>query len=338
MKKRNYLKTIRHYLYAFLLILLPLWTACGNDDPVTPEETVPEPEPEQEPEPEPEPEPQPAPTAGCLVFTPLWEQTAGTADLPADFVLNLAGKALTVPAGTPCLYPDTLTAGEYHITAWNIPEAVTVTSDGLATLELDEAGQLLSMPERLWTADTLYCVTAGDTTDVTLRMHERTRTLRISLTLDEAVEIKEQGDITLTGMTGAVLLPEGTPTGEAVTAVFQVKQLTRSRAEKIQGLELFLCSLGAFPKAGNTLSFRLELTDGRTVTFSLDVTDKLADLSAGSTLQMEGTIEIPDPEPTPPPYWPEPDPDPELTVGDITITDWAPLEGDYGGNIFFPDV
>lgn len=23
---------------------------------------------------------------------------------------------------------------------------------------------------------------------------------------------------------------------------------------------------------------------------------------------------------------------------DITITDWAPLEGDYGGNIFFPDV
>ena len=121
-----------------------------------------------------------------------------------------------------------------------------------------------------------------------------------------------------------------------MTAVFQVKQLTRSRAEKIQGLELFLCSLGAFPKAGNTLSFRLELTDGRTVTFSLDVTDKLADLSAGSTLQMEGTIEIPDPEPTPPPYWPEPDPDPELTVGDITITDWAPLEGDYGGNIFFP--
>ena len=29
----------------------------------------------------------------------------------------------------------------------------------------------------------------------------------------------------------------------------------------------------------------------------------------------------------------------EITLdNDITITDWAPLEGDYGGNIFFPDV
>ena len=212
------------------------------------------------------------------------------------------------------------------MTAWKLPEAVTVTADGLATLELDEAGRLLSMPERLWTADTLYCVTAGDTTDVTLRMHELTQQLRISLSMSEAAEIKELSDITLTGMTGAVLLPEGTPTGEAVTAVFQVKQLTRSRAEKIQGLELFLRSLGAFPKAGNTLAFRLELTDGRIVTFSLDVTDKLADLTAGSTLQLEGTVEIP--EPTPPPYYPVPDPDPELTVGEITITGWETVEGD----------
>ena len=93
------------------------------------------------------------------------------------------------------------------------------------------------MPEPLWAADTLYQVTAGDTAAVTLRMHELTKQLRISLSLSEATEIKELSDITLTGMTGAALLPEGTPTGEPVTAVFQVKELTRSRAEEIQALE-----------------------------------------------------------------------------------------------------
>ena len=183
------------------------------------------------------------------------------------------------------------------------------------------------MPERLWTADTLYCVTAGDTTDVTLRMHELTQQLRISLSLSEAAEIKELSDITLTGRTGAALLPEGTPTGEPVTAVFQVKELTRSRAEEIQGLELYLRSMGTFPKSKNILAFSLELTDGRKVTFSLDVTDKLAELAAGGTLQLEGTIEIPAPTPTPPPYWPVPDPDPELTVGEITITGWEQVDG-----------
>ena len=75
------------------------------------------------------------------------------------------------------------------------------------------------------------------------------------------------------------------------------------------------------------LAFSLELTDGRKVTFSLDVTDKLAELAAGGTLQLEGTIEIPAPTPTPPPYWPVPDPDPELTVGEITITGWEQVDG-----------
>ncbi|WP_455998861.1 hypothetical protein [Phocaeicola barnesiae] len=85
--------------------------------------------------------------------------------------------------------------------------------------------------------------------------------------------------------------------------------------------------MGTFPKSKNILAFSLELTDGRKVTFSLDVTDKLAELAAGGTLQLEGTIEIPAPTPTPPPYWPVPDPDPELTVGEITITGWEQVDG-----------
>ena len=83
--------------------------------------------------------------------------------------------------------------------------------------------------------------------------------------------------------------------------------------------------MGTFPKSTNTLAFSLELTDGRKVTFSLDVTDKLAELAAGGTLQLEGTVKIPEPTPTPPPYYPVPDP--ELTVGEVTITGWNTVDG-----------
>lgn len=95
-------------LAAFLTTCMPLMTSCGNDDPVTSEEIIPEPEPE--------------PTAGCLSLTPFWEQAEDTADRPADFVLNLAGKALTAPGTETFLFPDTLTAGEYPVTAWNHPD------------------------------------------------------------------------------------------------------------------------------------------------------------------------------------------------------------------------
>lgn len=173
-----------------------------------------------------------------------------------------------------------LTPGEHTVLVYNTPEGFTVT-DGIAYVERVDGTRALTdlidpLPETLYSGTKTVTVVADDTLHVDLDILQRTRDLRLELTVTEG-DPERIASITgtLSGVAGAYDLRSETLHGKAVSTA---PAFTRS-GDKI---EADLRLLGTKGEA-QTLTLTLTFTDGLTQTTESDLTEALAGFGSDMT-------------------------------------------------------
>ena len=296
--------------------------ACGDDEPVLPD--VP-------PVDEPEPEPVPEPTAGYLRIAADWSEALAETTIPTLYNIGIGGKTFEASASAPYLYPDSLSADDYPLFAYNLPQGITL-SDGVASVDTT-AGGLLVSPDYLFAADTTVRVVAGDTVDFALRMHRLVVPLVFTLNFSEKAEV-EGATATLSGVLPSVQLSGENAglweaEGVATVALYSFEALAGDK-----GIRLLFRVLGFDADKQQHLSVRIALADGRKLTYTSDLTDFLADFAHLEPVSLQAEIDTkkpkpdpePEPEPDPDPWFPEDDPDVAVEPGG-TIEDWTEVDG-----------
>lgn len=173
-----------------------------------------------------------------------------------------------------------LTPGEHTVLVYNTPEGFTVT-DGIAYVERVDGTRALTdlidpLPETLYSGTKTVTVVADDTLHLDLSVAQRTRDLRLELTVTEG-DPERIASITgtLSGVAGAYDLRSETLHGKAVSTA---PAFTRS-GDKI---EADLRLLGTKGEA-QTLTLTLTFTDGLTQTTESDLTEALAGFGSDMT-------------------------------------------------------
>ena len=197
----------------------------------------------------------------------------GTED---DYTVEVDGKPLD--EGDNASNP--LTPGEHTVLVYNTPEGFTVT-DGIAYVERVDGTRALTdlidpLPETLYSGTKTVTVVADDTLHVDLDILQRTRDLRLELTVTEGDPERIAAITgTLSDVAGAYDLRSETLHGEAVSTA---PAFTRS-GDKI---EADLRLLGTKGEA-QTLTLTLTFTDGLTQTTESDLTEALAGFGSDMT-------------------------------------------------------
>ncbi len=205
---------------------------------------------------------------------------------------------------------DPLAPGEHTVLVHNTPEGFTVT-DGIAYVERVDDGTLAPsdlidpLPEVLYSGTKTIHVTADDTLHLDLSVAQRTRDLRLELTVAEG-DPERIASIagTISGVAGAYDLLNETLYGEAVSTR---PAFTRSGDRITADLRL----LGTMGEA-QTLTLILTFTDGQTQTATSDLTEALARFGEDMTrpFTLTGGLRTP------------------IEAGfSATITDWEVVDG-----------
>lgn len=226
-----------------------------------------------------------------------------------DYTVEVDGKPLD--EGDNASNP--LTPGEHTVLVYNTPEGFTVT-DGIAYVERVDGTRALAdlidpLPETLYSGTKTVTVVADDTLHLDLSVAQRTRDLRLELTVTEG-DPERIASITgiLSGVAGAYDLRSETLYGEAVSTA---PAFTRN-GDKI---EADLRLLGTMGEA-QVLTLTLTFTDGLTQTVESDLTEVLANFNGDmeQTFTVTGSLRTPT----------------EAGLGGCTITDWTHGGGGSG--------
>ena len=244
----------------------------------------------------------PHPDSGVVSVSVDFPQGAEDED---DYTVEVDGKPLD-GSGTDS---DPLTPGEHTVLVYNTPEGFTVT-DGIAYVKRVDGTRALAdliapLPKPLYSGTQTVNVVADDTLHLDLSVTQRTRDLRLELTVAEG----DPGRIaaitgTISGVAGAYDLRGETFCGEAFTTrpVF-----TRS-GDKITADLRLLGTMGDVQELTLTLTF----TDGQTQTVTSDLTEALATFGEDMTkpFTLWGDLRTP------------------IEAGfSATITDWEVVDG-----------
>lgn len=193
-----------------------------------------------------------------------------------DYTVEVDGKPLD--EGDNASNP--LTPGEHTVLVYNTPEGFTVT-DGIAYVERVDGIRALvdlidPLPETLYSGTKTVTVVADDTLHVDLDILQRTRDLRLELTVTEG-DPERIASITgiLSGVAGAYDLRSETLYGEAVCTA---PAFTRS-GDKIEADLRLLGTMGG----AQVLTLTLTFTDGQTQTTESDLTEALAGFGSDMT-------------------------------------------------------
>ena len=205
-----------------------------------------------------------------------------------DYIVEVDGKPLE--EGDTASEP--LTPGEHTVLVYNTPEGFTV-SDGIAYVERQDGTRALTdlinpLPEVLYSGTQTVTVQADDTLHLDLDVVQRTRDLRLELTVTEGDPQRIAAITgTLSGVAGAYDLRHEVLYGEAVSTrpVF-----TRSGDRITADLRLLGTMGGA-----QTLTLVLTFTDGLTQTVESDLTEVLADFNGDmeQTFTVTGSLRTP---------------------------------------------
>ena len=173
---------------------------------------------------------------------------------------------------------DPLTPGEHTVLVYNTPEGFTVT-DGIAYVERVDGTRALTdlidpLPETLYSGTKTVTVVADDTLHLDLSVAQRTRDLRLELTVTEG-DPERIASITgiLSGVAGAYDL----------------------RSETLYGEAADLRLLGTMGDR-QTLTLRLSFLNGnpQDITIESDLTEQLADFNLGTgTITLDGELHTP---------------------------------------------
>ena len=172
-----------------------------------------------------------------------------------------------------------LIPGEHTVLVYNTPEGFTVT-DGIAYVERVDGTRakidlIDPLPETLYSGTKTVTVVADDTLHLDLSVAQRTRDLRLELTVTEGNPERIAAITgTLSGVAGAYDLRNETIYGEAVSTA---PVFTRN-GDKI---EADLRLLGTMGEA-QVLTLTLTFTDGQTQTTESDLTEALAAFNDGT--------------------------------------------------------
>ena len=246
----------------------------------------------------------PHPDKGVVSVSVAYPQ--GTED---DYTVEVDGEPLD--EGNNASNP--LTPGEHTVLVYNTPEGFTVT-DGIAYVERVDGTRALTdlidpLPETLYSGTKTVTVVADDTLHLDLSVVQRTRDLRLELTVTEG-DPERIASITgiLSGVAGAYDLRSETLYGEAVSTA---PAFTRN-GDKI---EADLRLLGTMGEA-QVLTLTLTFTDGLTQTVESDLTEVLANFNGDmeQTFTVTGSLRTPT----------------EAGLGGCTITDWTHGGGGSG--------
>ena len=221
-----------------------------------------------------------------------------------------------------------LQAGEHTVLVYNTPKGFIIT-DGIAFVKgvdappFAEAGAssasarsgaqpaawIEPLPETLYSGTKTVTVLADDTLRVDLDVAQRTRDLRLELTVTEGDPQRITAITgTLSGVAGAYDLRTETLHGEAVSTA---PAFTRND-DKIEADLRLLGTMGG----AQTLTLVLTFTDGLTQTVESDLTEALANFNGdrGEAFTVTGSLRTPT----------------EAGLGGCTITDWMPGGGNSG--------
>ena len=186
-----------------------------------------------------------------------------------DYTVEVDGKPLD--EGDNASNP--LTPGEHTVLVYNTPEGFTVT-DGIAYVERVDGTRALTdlidpLPETLYSGTKTVTVVADDTLHLDLSVAQRTRDLRLELTVTEGDPERITAITgTLSGVAGAYDLRNETLYGEAVSTR---PAFTRSGDKVSADLRL----LGIMGDV-QTLDILLTFSNGDTQSIESDLTEILA--------------------------------------------------------------
>ena len=226
-----------------------------------------------------------------------------------DYTVEVDGKPLDEGDNA----SDPLAPGEHTVLVHNTPEGFTVT-DGIACVERLDGTRAITdlinpLPETLYSGTKTVTVVADDTLHLDLSVVQRTRDLRLELTVTEG-DPEHIAAITgtLSGVAGAYDLRSETLHGEAVSTR---PAFTRS-GDKVSADLRLLGTRGD----RQTLTLVITFTDGLTQTVESDLTEVLADFNGdmGQTFTVTGSLRTPT----------------EAGLGGCTITDWTNGGGGSG--------
>ncbi len=193
-----------------------------------------------------------------------------------DYTVEVDGKPLD--EGDKASNP--LTPGEHTVLVYNTPEGFTV-ADGIAYVErMDDTRALADLidplPETLYSGTKTVTVVADDALHLDLTVAQRTRDLRLELTVTEG-DPERIASITgiLSGVAGAYDLRSETLYGEAVSTA---PVFTRN-GDKVEADLRLLGIMGD----RQTLTLVLTFTDGQTQTTESDLTEALAGFGSDMT-------------------------------------------------------
>ena len=326
-------------VWAVAVVCLGGFTACGDDEPLSPDPTPVVPDPEPEPEPDPEPVPADTVKTRTLRIVPDWSDALAEEHLPGSFRLAIGDTTLTASdIHTPILYRDSVQTGPYRLVAYNEPKGITITPDSIATIQTVEDTLLAALPDYLFAADTTATVEAGDTATVNLRMRRLVMPITLTLNFTEPAEVADVRG-TLSGLISSIHLPDGTPV-EAEALIAKALMAYEVLPDN-EGIRLLVRTFGINREEKQQLDAVITLADGRVLTLHVDMTEALRKSEHLEAIALENSIDTakpepepepepePDPEPEDPPRPPHrPDPDPVDVSGSISA--WTPVNG---GNV-----
>ena len=206
-----------------------------------------------------------------------------------DYTVEVDGKPLD--EGDNASNP--LAPGEHTVLVYNTPEGFTVT-DGIAYVERVDGTRALTdlidpLPETLYSGTRTVTVVADDTLHLDLSVVQRTRDLRLELTVTEGDPERIAAITgTLSGVAGAYDLRSETLHGEAVSTA---PAFTRN-GDKIEADLRLLGTMGD----RQTLTLRLSFLNGnpQDITIESDLTEQLAGFNLGTgTITLDGELHTP---------------------------------------------
>ncbi len=303
-------------VWAVAVVCLGGFTACGDDEPLSPDPTPVVPDPEPEPEPDPEPVPADTVRARTLRIEPDWSDALAEEHLPGSYKLAIGDTTLIASdIHTPILYSDSVQTGPYRLVAYNEPKGITISPDSIATIQTVEDTLLSALPDYLFAANTTATVETGDTATVNLRMRRLVMPITLTLNFSEPAEVADVRG-TLSGLIFSIRLPDGTPvkteagTRSEADAIIAKALMAYETLSDNKGIRLLVRTFGIDREERQQLDAVITLADGRVLELHVDMTEALRKSEHLEAIALENSIDTAKPEPEPEPE-PEPDPEPE---------------------------
>ena len=230
----------------------------------------------------------PYPDLGTVMVAADWSDRSSDAAVPGTWELYVDGAGVVVEKeGATCGLHD---PGTHDLVAFNRAEGVGFC-DSVAVVEVLADGTLEPLPGFLFTGTGTVDAVADDTTRVTLRMRQRTRTLELVLKLSPGdagrVEAVEAG---LTGIASLLDVRTGEVPAGAVGTVAPVFWSVTGG----EGFAARVRLLGVVAGEKQVLTLAIRMAGGRVERVVTDLTGALARFGDGvEPLVLDATLELP---------------------------------------------